>query len=85
MPPTTKDKYVVYLTIDGEPEMFLYDGKFAYTPDFPDIPIVKVDLEDGRQIKQETLQRMFRFMLQTQEVVYNDMFGIWEAVPTEPF
>lgn len=85
MPPTTKDKFAIYLTIDGAVEMFLYDGKFAYTPDFPDIPIDKIDLADGRQIRQETLQRMFRYMMQNLEVTYNEQYDLWEAISKEPF
>jgi hypothetical protein len=85
MPPTTKDKFAIYLTIGGIVEMFLYDSKFAYTPDFPDIPIDKIDLADGRQIRQETLQRMFRYMMQNLEVTYNEQYDLWEAIPDEPF
>lgn len=85
MPFTTENKFAIYLTIDGAVEMFLYDGKFAYTPDFPDIPIYKIDLADGRQIRQETLQRMFRYMMQNLEVTYNEKFDLWEAVNNEPF
>lgn len=85
MPPTTKDKFAIYLTIDGIVEMFLYDGKFAYTPDFPDIPIDRIDLADGRQIRQETLQRMFRYMMQHLEITYNEQYNLWEALSTDPF
>lgn len=85
MPPTTKDKFVIYLTIGGIVEMFLYDRKIAYTPDFPDIPIDRIDLADGRQIRQETLQRMFRYMMQSLEVTFNEEYDIWEAISNEPF
>jgi hypothetical protein len=68
MPPTSKDKFAVYLTIDNNIEMFLYDGKQVFTPDFPDIPIDKIDLRDGRTIKQETLARICRYMVSQQEV-----------------
>ena len=85
MPPTTKDKFAVYLTINGVVEMYLYDGKYAYTPDFPDVPIDKIDLADGRQIKQVTLQRMFRYIMKTLEVTYNKQYDLWEAVSNEPF
>jgi hypothetical protein len=85
MPPTTKDKFAIYLTIDGIVEMFLYDGKQAFTPDFPDIPIEKIDLRDGRTIRQETLARICRYMMTQQTVEYNKEFKFWEALPNEPF
>jgi hypothetical protein len=85
MPPTTKDKHAVYLTIGREVEMFLYDGKQVFTPDFPDIPIERIDLEDGRTIRQETLARICRYMMTQQTVEYNSEFKFWEALPNEPF
>lgn len=80
MPPTTKEKYIVYLTVDDTIEMYLYDGKNVYTPDFPSIPVVNIQLKDGRVIKQVALQRMFRRMMKTQEVTYNKTYDIWEAL-----
>ena len=47
IPPTSESKYAVYLTIDNMIEMFLYDGKQVFTPDFPDIPIERIDLKAG--------------------------------------
>lgn len=85
MPPTTKSKYAVYLTIGRDIEMFLYDGKQVFTPDFPDIPIEKINLEDGRVIRQETLARICRYLMTQQTVEYNKQFDLWEAVPNEPF
>jgi hypothetical protein len=85
MPPTTKDKYAVYITIGREVEMFLYDGKQVFTPDFPDIPIDRFDIGDGRVIRQETLARICRYMMAHQAVEYNKQFDLWEAVPNEPF
>jgi hypothetical protein len=85
MPPTSKDKFAVYLTIDDNIEMFLYDGKQVFTPDFPDIPIDRIDLRDGRTIKQETLARICRYMVSQQEVSYNEDYKIWEALSTDPF
>ena len=85
MPPTTKEKYAVYLTIGREIEMFLYDGKQVFTPDFPDIPIDKFEIEDGRIIRQETLARICRYLMSQQTVEYNEMYNLWEAVPNNPF
>ncbi len=85
MPPTTQGKFAIYLTIDGEIEMFLYDGKQVFTPDFPDIPIEKIDLRDGRVIRQETLGCICRHLMSQQEVVYNKEFNLWEAVDNNPF
>ena len=85
MPPTTEDKYAVYLTIGRDIEMFLYDGKQVFTPDFPDIPIERIDLEDGRVIKQETLARICRYLMTQLTVEYNKEYKLWEAVPNEPF
>jgi hypothetical protein len=85
MPPTTENKFAIYLTIDSFVEMFLYDGKQVFTPDFPDIPIEKIDLRDGRTIRQETLARICRYMITQQEVVYNEEFKFWEALPNDPF
>lgn len=85
MPPTTREKFAVYLTIDGEVEMFLYDGKQVFTPDFPDIPIDKLNLKDGRTVRQETLARICRYMMTQQTVEYNETFKIWEAISNEPF
>jgi hypothetical protein len=85
MPITTKDKYAVYLTIGRDIEMFLYDGKQVFTPDFPDIPIERINLEDGRVIRQETLARICRYLMSQQTVEYNNQFDLWEAVPNEPF
>ena len=85
MPPTSKEKFVVYLTVGREVEMFLYDGKQVFTPDFPNIPIEKIDLEDGRVIRQETLARICRYLMKQQTVEYNKQFDLWEAVPNEPF
>lgn len=85
MPPTTENKFAVYLTIGREVEMFLYDGKQVFTPDFPDIPIERIDLEDGRTIRQETLARICRYMMSQQTVEYNKEFKFWEALPNDPF
>ena len=85
MPPTTKDKFAVYLTIGGEVEMFLYDSKQVFTPDFPDIPIDKFELRDGRMMRQETLARICRHLMTQQTVEYNKQYDIWEAIPNEPF
>ena len=85
MPPTTEDKFAVYLTIGRDIEMFLYDGKQVFTPDFPDIPIERIDLEDGRVIRQETLARICRYLMSQQTVEYNKEYKLWEAVPNEPF
>jgi hypothetical protein len=83
MPPTTKEKYAVYLTIGREIEMFLYDGKQVFTPDFPDIPIDKFEIGDGRIIRQETLARICRYMMSQSVVEYNKEYKIWEAVLNE--
>lgn len=85
MPPTSQEKFAVYLTIGRDVEMFLYDGKQVFTPDFPDIPIDRFSIGDGRIIKQETLARICRYMMSQQTVVYNEQFDIWEAVPNDPF
>ena len=85
MPSTTEDKFAIYLTIDGDIEMFLYDGKQVFTPDFPNIPIEKIDLRDGRTIRQETLARICRYLMTQQTVEYNKEFKFWEALPNEPF
>jgi hypothetical protein len=85
MPPTTEDKFAIYLTIDGDVEMFLYDGKQVFTPDFPDIPIERIDLKDGRAIRQETLARICRCLMIQQTVEYNKEFNFWEALPNHPF
>lgn len=85
MPPTSKEKFAIYLTIGREIEMFLYDGKQVFTPDFPNIPIEKINLEDGRVIRQETLSRICRYLMKQQTVEYNKQFDLWEAVPNEPF
>ena len=85
IPPTSKDKYAVYITIGKNVEMFLYDGKQVFTPDFPDIPIDKFDIGDGRIMRQETLARICRFMMTQQTVEYNKEFNFWEALPNDPF
>ena len=85
MPPTTKEKFAVYITIGRNIEMFLYDGKQVFTPDFPDIPIDKFDIGDGRIMRQETLARICRFMMTQQTVEYNEEFKFWEALPNDPF
>ena len=85
MPPTTEGKFAVYLTIGRDIEMFLYDGKQVFTPDFPDIPIERINLEDGRVIRQETLARICRYLMSQQTVEYNKEYKLWEAVPNEPF
>lgn len=85
MPPTTKDKYAVYLTTGNEVEMFLYDGKQVFTPDFPNIPIERINLEDGRVIRQETLARICRYLMRYQTVIYNEQFNLWEALANDPF
>lgn len=85
MPPTSEEKFAIYLTIGREVEMFLYDGKQVFTPDFPDIPIERINLEDGRVIRQETLARICRHMMIHQTVEYNKQFDLWEAISNEPF
>lgn len=85
MPVTTEDKFAMYITVDGDIEMVLYDKKYVYTPDFPDIPIEKIDLKDGRSIKQETLGRICRYMLNQLTVQYNEQYEIWEAISNDPF
>ena len=85
MPPTTENKFAIYLTIEGEVEMFLYDGKQVFTPDFPVIPIERINLRDGRIIRQETLARICRYLMTQQTVEYNEEFNFWEALPNDPF
>jgi hypothetical protein len=85
MPPTTKDKFAVYVTIGRNIEMFLYDGKQVFTPDFPDIPIDKFEIGDGRIVRQETLARICRYMMSTSIIEYNEQYGIWEALTMKPF
>ena len=85
MPPTSEKKFAIYLTIGSDVEMFLYDGKQVFTPDFPDIPIERIDLEDGRVIRQETLARICRYLMNQQIVEYNKQFDLWEAVLNDPF
>jgi hypothetical protein len=85
MPPTTEDKFAVYLTIGGEIEMFLYDGKQVFTPDFPEIPIDKINLKDGRVIRQETLARICRYLMNRSMVSYNKDYDLWEAITLDPF
>ena len=85
MPPTSQEKFAVYLTIGRELEMFLYDGKQVFTPDFPDIPIDKFEIGDGRVIRQETLARICRYMMSRSMVAYNEDYKIWEALTIDPF
>ena len=85
MPPTTEDKFAVYLTIGCEVEMFLYDGKQVFTPDFPDIPIQRINLKDGRVIRQKTLARICRHIMNRGMVAYNEEYKIWEALTIDPF
>jgi len=85
IPPTSESKYAVYLTIDNMIEMFLYDGQQVFTPDFPDIPIERIDLKDGRVIRQETLARICRYMMSQLTVEYNKEYKLWEAIDNEPF
>lgn len=85
MPPTSQEKFAIYLTIGREVEMFLYDGKQVFTPDFPDIPIDKLEIGDGRVIRQETLARICRHMMSRSMVAYNEDYKIWEAVTLDPF
>lgn len=85
MPPTSEKKWAVYLTIGGDIEMLLYDGKQVFTPDFPDVPIERIDLEDGRFIRQKTLARICRHMMNRSMVAYNKEHDIWEALTLDPF
>ncbi len=85
MPPTSEEKFAVYLNIDGDLEMLLYDGKQVFTPDFPDVPIVRIDLKDGRVIRQETLARLCRHLMNRSMVAYNEEYKIWEAITLDPF
>jgi len=85
MPPTSKDKFAIYLTIEGNVEMFLYDGKQVFTPDFPDIPVDRINLKDGRTIRQETLARICRYMISQQKVVYSKQYDLWESLSPDPF
>jgi hypothetical protein len=85
MPPTSKEKFAMYITIGKTIEMFLYDGKQVFTPDFPDIPIDKFEIGDGRIMRQETLARICRYMMSTSIVEYNEQYGIWEALTIKPF
>lgn len=65
--------------------MFLYDGKQVFTPDFPDIPIDKFGIGDGRVMRQETLARICRHMMNRSMVTYNEEYKIWEALTIHPF
>ena len=85
MPKTSKEKFAIYLNVGGEIEMFLYDGEQVFTPDFPDIPIEKFQIEDGRTIRQETLSRICRYMLKQCTIEYNKEYDVWEAVLNDPF
>ena len=85
MPPTSEEKFAVYVSIKGEIEMFLYDGKQVFTPDFPDIPIERINLDDGRVIRQETLARICQHLMNRSMVSYNEQYGIWEALTLDPF
>lgn len=81
MPKTSKKKWCMYLDFDNTLEMILFDGQTAYTPDFPDIPIESIDLDDKRYITQETLGRVCTSMMKEMEIVYNKELDIWEALP----
>jgi len=60
--------------------MVLYDGKFVYTPDFPDIPIEQIVTEDNRVITQQTLQTLCAHIMKITKVSFNKEYNIWEAI-----
>lgn len=87
LPETSIDKFIVYLTIDNQIEMFLYDKikKLTYTVEFPDIPIERIELRDGRIIRQKVISRLCQSMLAHHTVVYNKKYNIWAAVENSVF
>ena len=83
MPKTSKKKWCMYIQLDGVLEMILFDGKVCFTPDFPDIPIERIELEDNRYIPQDSLSRVCKKLMKEMDIVYNKQFKIWEALPKE--
>lgn len=83
MPKTSKKKWCMYLHLNDSLEMILYDGKTCYTSDFPNIPIERIDLDDGRYITQEGLGRACKKIMNEMDIVYNKEFKIWEALPKD--
>lgn len=83
MPKTSKKKWCMYLHLDDRLEMILFDGKNCYTPDFPTIPIERIDLDDGRYITHESLVRVCNKLMKEMTIVYNKQFKIWEALSIE--
>jgi hypothetical protein len=82
-PKTTKKKWCMYINLDDVLEMILFDGTTCYTPDFPNIPIERIDLADDRYITQESLSRVCSKIMKEMEVVYNKRHKIWEALPKD--
>jgi hypothetical protein len=81
LPKTSKKRWLMYLNIDGVIEMVLYDGKTCFTPEFPGVPIERIDLRDGRYITQKILYRICRKNMKSMVVEYNKEYKVWEAVP----
>ena len=79
LPKTSKDKWFVYLEIEEQLEIFLFDGINIFTPEFPDEPIVSVILNDGKTLTNEQLVSVCDRIMKKMRVVYNDEFKIWEA------
>jgi len=80
LPKTSIEKWCMYLNIGRDLEMVLYDGKFVYTPDFPDIPIEQIVTEDNRVITQQTLQTLCAHIMKITKVSFNKEYNIWEAI-----
>ena len=81
MPKTSKNKWCMYLHLEDTLEMILFDGKACFTPDFPDIPIERMELEDDKYITHDSLVRVCNIMMEEMEIVYNKEMDIWEALP----
>jgi hypothetical protein len=80
LPKTSKEKWGMYLNIENDIEMVLYDGKYVYTPDFPEIPIEQISISEEKVITQETLQAVCSEIMKKTPVKYNKEYEIWEAI-----
>lgn len=83
LPKTSKKKWFIYLDIEEQLEIFLFNGQQIFTPEFPEEPVVNVVLKDGIVLTSEQLISICHKIMKKMKVEYNKEFKVWEAVFVE--
>ena len=75
--PTSKDKWLMVLTIAGEFHYVLFDGESVYDYNFPEEKVVSIIGTCGNSFGQETLATVCKKKMEGKKVVCSAFDGTW--------